>query len=182
MEDTEVILTALPIPMWDTEILDVSKSSPNEKLRLELFKHGIDGPMKMVDKKKTNIDTTMIANGMLPLPREFTLKGFNLFLDESATSEEQLEIFGHGVFYFSLHQRVLAEFHLSQFPRPGGTRRADQEKMIPFHMGDKEKAADFYRLRPTEHFLVQIEWNTPPKISRPLSIRCFLEGTLWLPL
>ena len=117
-DPTHVFLRPLAQQLRDTEIYDPNKVGHNGPFKLDFFVRPISQKMLMSDETKSLVDTNLTRSGSLAAPFEFSLFGYNFFVEESASDEDKAKIVDGGLFsFFYFGDRRFSDMNLIQMPR-----------------------------------------------------------------
>lgn len=144
------------------------------------------------------------CEGRMKAPLDFSILGFNFLIESGASEADRNAIERDGIFVFKFNSKIYLELPLIRMPKyhnrdhidalrkvltvaefdeffgqGGEALKAEQEVQRGF---DFTIGRNMLRMRPTDEFSVEVNWEIVPQVSKHVKVTAFIEGKLWKPL
>lgn len=190
-----VYLLPISSSRYDTEVYD--PASPNS--RQTFFWRPISQAFQVGGKIKGLGDTNMNQSNMLDYPLELSVVGFGFYLEDGISEADRAALLNGAVFQFVFSgNRPYFTQPLLMFPNFQGQTEsieATSETLARVINGKRTECTplgsiyplpwpsdlEALRIKPGETFGVNVIWNEPPKVSRPIRMMAVVYGFEWLP-
>ena len=182
-----IITIPLRQPIFDTEIFPANKRLD----RLPFLHRAKNAPVEFLHStdRKTSADVFLLSSsGELPVPCEFSLFGFALFVHAPELMRQKLlekclfqfRFCGNRT-YLEIPAHFLPSCPLDTTGRPARDQ-ADRIKQAFKDVYDFTNHGSTLRIRPAELFSMELLWPDGVEIPEPVRITAYMDGLLWMPL
>jgi hypothetical protein len=158
----------------ETDLWDTVEIYPSKK-RYNLFQETIGSWYK------TEVDTNMVCQGMLPAPQTFEIEGIMVLANRDSYPESVNKIFSNYSMNLWLGQRIYGQWMLDRFPINGDYKQLWCYKKNRWVLPRPIRFNEYKpKIMPQQYFRVELVGDDKPIRHEPTKVKVILSGVLGL--